>query len=132
MVTPFRINRGFEKCLALYPKQNWNPIFERLSKLNYFNPKVREFSRIFLNGAVPVELDGAGRLNIPNNLITYAGLGKDIVLVSAINKIEIWDKEAYNKLFESFSPEDFSSIAAQVMGGGTVPEMDGNPLAGLI
>src|SRR5690349_1027079 len=85
----FVINRGFEKCLSLYPVQSWEPIFLEVSKLNDFDPKVREFRRYFLNGATMMELDTAGRLLIPQNLKEHAGLGKDIVLVSAVNKIEI-------------------------------------------
>ena len=113
----FTVNRGLEKCLTLYPKQSWEPIFSRLATLNDFDPKVREFRRYFLNGATEVELDTAGRINLPNNLIAHAGLGKDIVLVSAINKIEIWDSNTYKQLFESFSPGSFSDLAAVVMGG---------------
>src|SRR5580692_10411785 len=85
---PFVINRGFEKCLTLYPKPTWDPIFERISRLNDFDPKVREFRRYFLNGATILETDTAGRLLLPRNLMDYAGLEKDIVLVSAVNKME--------------------------------------------
>src|SRR3984885_5205799 len=88
----FVINRGFEKCLTLYPIKIWEPIFARIGQLNDFDPKVREFRRYFLNGATMLELDSAGRLLIPQNLKEYAGLEKDIVLVSAVDKIEIWDK----------------------------------------
>src|SRR5580698_6053005 len=102
----FVINRGIETCLSLYPSQSWEPIFSEISKLNDFDPKVREFRRFFLNGAIQMELDSAGRLLIPKNLAEYAGLEKDIVLVSAINKIEIWDKNKYKEFFETFSPEN--------------------------
>jgi MraZ protein len=111
----FVINRGFEKCLTLYPIKSWDPIFTEISKLNDFDPKVREFRRYFLNGATTLELDSAGRLLIPPNLKQHAGLEKDIVLVAAVNKIEIWDKGKYNQFFESFSPEAFSELARQVM-----------------
>ena|ERR1700730_5054603 len=111
----FVINRGFEKCLSLYPMKSWEPIFEDISKLNDFDPKVREFRRYFLNGATLMDLDSAGRLLIPQNLKEHAGLEKDIVLVSAVNKIEIWDKTKYQQFFESFSPEAFSSLAYTVM-----------------
>lgn len=117
----FVISRGFEKCLTLYPIKNWEPIFSELSKLNDFDPKVREFRRYFLNGATTVELDSAGRLLVPPNLREHAGLdkdAKDIVLVAAMNKIEIWDKNKYQQFFESFSPESFSQLAEQVMTGG--------------
>ncbi|MEX1203427.1 MAG: division/cell wall cluster transcriptional repressor MraZ [Ferruginibacter sp.] len=111
----FVINRGFEKCLTLYPLQSWEPIFSQISQLNDFDPKVREFRRYFLNGAIEVELDSAGRFLLPKNLIGHASLEKDIVLVSAMNKIEIWDKEKYNQFFESFTPEAFSNLANEVM-----------------
>ena len=114
----FVINRGFEKCLGLYPMKSWEPIFEEISKLNDFDPKVRSFRRYFLNGATMMELDSASRLLIPQNLKDYAGLEKDIVLVTAVNKIEIWDKVKYQQFFESFSPETFSSLARQVMNRG--------------
>ena len=113
--TQFVICRGFEKCLTLYPKQYWDPIFTRISQLDDFDPEVRQFRRYFLNGATPVELDSAGRLLIPQNLKEYAGLEKDIVLAPATDKIEIWDKIKYKQFFESFSPESFSSLARQVM-----------------
>ncbi|GAB2678651.1 division/cell wall cluster transcriptional repressor MraZ [Flavihumibacter cheonanensis] len=115
---PFVINRGFEKCLTLYPQTSWEPIYAQISKLNDFDPKVREFRRFFMNGATEVEPDTAGRLLLPPNLKEYAGLSKDIVLVSAVDKIEIWDSATYKKFFESFSADSFSSLAQQVMGGG--------------
>jgi len=113
--TQFVLNRGFEKCLSLYPIQSWEPIFSEISKLNDFDPKVREFRRYFLNGATQVELDSAGRLLLPKNLSEHAGLEKDIVLVSAVNKIEIWDKSKYTQFFETFTPQAFSDLANEVM-----------------
>ena len=116
--TQFVVNRGFEKCLSLYPMKSWEPIFAKISQLNDFDPEVRQFRRYFLNGATMVELDTAGRLLIPQNLKEHAGLSKDIVLVAAVEKIEIWDKSKYQQFFESFSPEAFSSLAKQVMNPG--------------
>jgi MraZ protein len=113
--TRFVINRGFEKCLALYPVKNWEPLFADISSLNDFDPKVREFRRYFLNGATFVEPDSAGRLLVPPNLKAHADLDKDIVLVAAVNKIEIWDSNKYKQLFDSFSPDAFSNLAKEVM-----------------
>lgn len=114
----FVVNRGFEKCLTLYPMNEWQPIFEKISKLNDFDPKAREFRRYFLNGATILELDSAGRLLVPKNLMTHAGLDKELVLTAATNKIEIWDKIKYQEFFENFSPQGFSDLAQQVMAGG--------------
>ncbi|MBS1762322.1 MAG: division/cell wall cluster transcriptional repressor MraZ [Bacteroidetes bacterium] len=112
----FVINRGFESCLVLYPVSSWEPIFKQIKSLNEFDPKAREFRRYFLNGAQQLELDSAGRLLLPKNLTNHASIEKDIVLVSAVDKIEIWDKNKYQKFFDSFSPESFSRLASEVMG----------------
>ena|SRR5688572_10134780 len=113
----FVINRGFEKCLTLYPVKSWEPLFAEISQLNDFDPKVREFRRYFLNGATTVGPDSAGRILVPPNLKEHAGLVKDIVLVAAVNKIEIWDSNKYKQLFDSFTPDAFSTLAKDVMAG---------------
>ena len=84
----FVINRGFEKCLALYTLREWEPLFEKIKGLNEFDPKQREFRRAFLNGATFVEPDTAGRILLPPNLKAYAELGKDIIIASSGNKME--------------------------------------------
>lgn len=114
-VLSFVLNRGFEKCLTLYPMQSWKPLYETISQLNDFDPKVRAFRRYFLNGAIQIEPDNAGRILLPKPLMEYASLSKDIVLVAGINKIEIWDKAQYQQFFDSMSPDDFSILADQVM-----------------
>lgn len=111
----FVINRGFEKCLTLYPMTSWEPIVKQLSGLNQFDPKVREFRRQFLAGATEVELDTAGRMLLPPTLKEFAELGKDIILVGALDKIEIWDAPKYKKFFEEVSPDAFARLAAEVM-----------------
>ena len=111
----FVVNRGIEQCLSLYPIKSWEPIFSSISKLNDFDPKVRDFRRYFLNGATQVELDSAGRLLLPKTLMEYAGLDKEVILASAVDKIEIWDKSKYKQFFETFSRDSFSSLANEVM-----------------
>jgi MraZ protein len=112
----FVISRGFEKCLNLYPTKTWESITERMSKLNDFDPKVRQFKLLFLGGATEVELDSAGRVLLPPSLKEHAGLSKDIVLASNIDKINIWDAVKYKQFFEEFSSDAFSSLAQEVMG----------------
>ena len=113
----FVINRGFDKCLALYTVKEWEPLFARIKGLNEFDPKQREFRRAFLNGATYVEPDTAGRILLPPNLKLYAELEKDIVVTAAGNKMEIWDSKKYKQLFDSFSSDAFSDLGQQVMGG---------------
>src|SRR5919112_429820 len=111
----FVISRGIERCLTLYPMSSWEPIVQKMNSLNDFDPKVREFRRQFLGGATEVELDSAGRILLPPTLKEFAGLSKDIILVAALDKIEIWDALKYKKFFDEFSPEAFSILAKDVM-----------------
>lgn len=111
----FVINRGFEKCLTLYPIVNWRPIVAGINKLNEFEPKIRQFRRYFFNGITELELDTAGRLLIPPNLREHADIQKDIIVVGAINKIEIWDAKNYKEIFDSMTPSAFSELAKEVI-----------------
>jgi len=114
----FVINRGFEKCLALYPMGTWEPLFAKINGLNEFDPKQREFRRAFLNGATYVEPDTAGRILLPPSLKVYADLQKDIVLMATGDKIEIWDSNKYKQFFDSISSDALSDLGNQVLGGG--------------
>jgi len=111
----FILSRGFEKCLTLYPLKSWELIIAKISKLNDFDPKVRQFRRQFLGGATEIELDGAGRMLLPGTHREFAGLNKDIVLAAALDRFEIWDAAKYTQLFEDFSPDAFSNLAQEVM-----------------
>jgi MraZ protein len=110
------ISRGFEKCLLLYPLKSWEAIEEKIKKLNDFNPKVSQFRTLFVGGASYVDLDSAGRILLPASLKEYAGITKDIVLASDIDKVKIWDSGKYKKLFEDFSSDAFAKLASEVMG----------------
>ena len=91
----FIIKRDFENCLTIYPISTWNAISEKINRLNDFKPGVREFKRLFLNGATMVDLDSADRLLVPKPLQEYAGIKKDAVLAAQGNKLELWDKDTY-------------------------------------
>ena len=75
----FVLNRGFEKQLNLYPSNVWNDITADMSKLNLFDKDAREFYRMFHNGATEMFIDGQGRLLLPQRLVSYASLKKEIV-----------------------------------------------------
>lgn len=113
----FVVSRGFEQCLNLYPMDEWNILSEKINKLNDFNPKVRDFKRLFLNGANIVECDTAGRLLITKSLLEHAGITKDMVLTAQGNKMEIWDKATHKAHIQS-KMGDFSDLANEVLGGG--------------
>ncbi|MDT0646182.1 division/cell wall cluster transcriptional repressor MraZ [Zunongwangia sp. F260] len=105
----------FQPCLELYPMEQWDEMMQKINKLNRFKKKNNDFIRRFTAGVKTVEVDTNGRLLIPKDLIGFAGIGKEIVLSSAINIIEIWDKDKYENAIDAAS-DDFADLAEEVMG----------------
>ena len=105
----------FQPCLELYPMQEWNEVMLKVNSLNRFVKKNNDFIRRFTAGVRVIELDASGRLLIPKDLCQFAGIKKQIVLSSAINIIEIWDKDNYEKTIDD-AATDFASLAEEVMG----------------
>ena len=93
----------------------WNLMMEKINKLNKFVKKNNDFIRRFTAGVKAVEIDALGRLLIPKDLTSFAQISKDIVLSSAVNIIEIWDKNLYEKAIDD-SVLDFADLAEEVMG----------------
>ena len=111
----FVLNRGFEKCLTLYPKTVWDEIAARLSKLNRFKDRNRMFFRSFFLGAAPMETDSADRILIPKPLQDYANLESEAILIAMDDRIEIWSPKGYEAML-AIDPNDFADLANEVMG----------------
>jgi MraZ protein len=105
----------FQTCLELYPMEEWDLMMQKINKLNRFVKKNNDFIRRFTAGVKIVEIDALGRLLVPKDLMAFSGISKDVVFSSAVNIVEIWDKELYEK---SISGEDmdFADLAEEVMG----------------
>ena len=93
----------------------WNLMMAKINKLNRFVKKNNDFIRRFTAGVKTIEVDDLGRILIPRDLVQFAGISKDLVLSSAVNIVEIWDKEAYEKAIDD-SVMDFADLAEEVMG----------------
>ncbi|MGZ5243915.1 MAG: division/cell wall cluster transcriptional repressor MraZ [Bacteroidia bacterium] len=115
----FVINRGFEKCLVMYPFSEWEKISEEINKLNPYVQQNRDFIRYFFRGAIELSLDASSRLLLPKRLLDYAGISKDVVLFAHTNKVEIWSEELYNNIMDS-EPANFADLAEKVMGGSNI------------
>lgn len=105
----------FQPCLELYPMQEWESLMQNINKLNRFKKKNNDFIRRFTAGVKSVDLDVSGRLLIPKDLVGFAGITKEIVVTSAVNIIEIWDKDKYEKAIDD-AANDFADLAEDVMG----------------
>ena len=105
----------FQPCLELYPMQEWNKLMESVNKLNRFKKKNNDFIRRFTAGVKIIELDASGRLLIPKDLHSFAGISKEVVVASAGAIMEIWDKNKYEKAIDD-ATIDFADLAEEVMG----------------
>lgn len=107
----------FQECVEMYPMSEWNALMQKLNGLNRFKKNNNDFIRKFTAGVRQVEIDASGRLLIPKDLVSFAGITKDVVVASAINIVEIWDKNKYEAAISSF--DDFADLAEEVMGNDT-------------
>lgn len=105
----------FQPCLELYPMTKWKEIMQQMAKLNRFVRKNNDFIRRFTAGVRVLEMDGAGRLLVPKDLAAFAGISKELVLSSSIDRIEIWDEAKYEAVIDE-STDDFAALAEEVMG----------------
>ena len=94
------INRGIEKCLYVYPMEEWEKILQKLSTLSFTKKSNREFSRMFLSGAYKREIDAKGRINLDKNLIEYAGLKRECVIIGVGERLELWDKQEWERYYD--------------------------------
>jgi MraZ protein len=95
--------------------QEWNVMMQKINKLNRFVKKNNDFIRRFTAGVKVVEIDALGRLLVPKDLVGFASISKDVVFSSAVNIVEIWDKELYEKSING-EDVDFADLAEDVMG----------------
>ena len=109
----FIITRGLDGCLFVYSREEWAVMEEKISSMPL--SKRKNVQRFFFSNAAEIEADKQGRILIPAHLREYAGLEKDVMVIGAVNRAEIWDKERWNKLNDSFS-EDMLTEAMDELG----------------
>ena len=93
----FVITRGFDRCLTLYPIQEWNVVEQQLASLSSIRNRNREFVRSIVRYAYYVQYDRQGRIIIPDNLKLYASIEKEVSIIGMITKIELWSPEKIKK-----------------------------------
>jgi MraZ protein len=111
----FIITRGTEKCIDIYPLDSWKELYEKkLKRLNTFEPNEARFLRMLLQEASEDSFDTQSRISIPKSLIEYAGIKKEVLILGAMEKIEVWDPETYEAYINE-SPKSYEEIAKEVM-----------------
>ena len=104
------ITRGLDGCLFGYNEKTWESIMQKLSALPYTKSDVRKYTRFMTSGAITLEFDKQGRVNIPTYLNQYASLEKEVVIIGVIDRIEIWSKDKWEE-FMNNNIESLSDIS---------------------
>ena len=99
-----------ETCLLLYPSAEWQIIEDKLQSLPSFNPNARRIQRLLIGHATDMEIDGSGRVLLPQLLRDYACLDKKIVMIGQGNKFEMWDEELWQQRGEHWLAAEASLI----------------------
>jgi MraZ protein len=108
----FVLTKGLDGCLYAYTMEEWSILEEKLKKLPLTNKDARAFVRFFFSGANEIDIDKQGRALIPQNLLEYAGIVKDIVSIGVSTRIEIWNSEKWDEY--NNSNIDFDGIAEKM------------------
>lgn len=104
------VTRGLDNCLFLYPKKQWAIEAQKIASMPISQANARAFSRHMLAGAMDVDFDNQGRITLPEYLRKFAGLKKDTIVAGLYDKLEIWDKKAWEK-YKAKTEKDSNMIA---------------------
>ena len=106
----FVVTKGLDGCLFVFSKKEWEVFETKLKALPISNKNARDFTRFFLAGAIECEIDKQGRFLIAGNLREFALLEKDVIIIGVTTRLEIWNKEKWQKYAsdENISAEEIA------------------------
>lgn len=108
------MTQGTSKCIDVYPYDYWLTIEKKLLELNTFDPADMKFIRMISQKATEDVLDSQARILIPQYLLDYAGIDKEVLILGVLKKIELWNPSVYEDYINS-TEETYEQIAAKVM-----------------
>lgn len=108
----FVLTKGLDGCLYLYTMDEWKSLEKKLRQLPLTSKDARAFVRFFFSGANEINIDKQGRALIPQNLLEYGQINKEIVSIGVMTRIEIWSKEKWEEY--NASDMDFDEIAEKM------------------
>ncbi len=107
------VTRGLDRCLFLYPAEEWKVLAGKLARLPISQAHTRAFARLMLAGAMDVDIDGQGRILVPDYLRKYARLSRQAVIAGLYNRLEIWDEAAWTT-YKAGTERESVKIAEQL------------------
>ena len=112
----FIMTKGTATCIDIYPLDQWQKFEERLLQLDPFKPEEAKFIRMISQFAADDTMDSQSRILLPQSLIEYAKIEKEVLILGALKKIEVWNPKLYDEYINQ-SGETYEQIAAKVMSG---------------
>jgi MraZ protein len=109
----FVVTRGLERCLYLYPQDEWGKLEQFVRSLSFLDAKHRFFSRTLFQWAEDMEPDGQSRIMIPQELLTYAGIEREAIILGVLDRIEIWSPVILEE-YQKSQADTYESVAGQV------------------
>jgi MraZ protein len=107
--------RGFDGCLTAYSRDGWGRLVaSQTARLDLLSREGRQLERFLFGGAVELELDRQGRVPVPAPLLRHAGLERDIVIAGVNDRLEIWNREAWERAFQEFAEGSIEHVAERV------------------
>lgn len=110
------VTRGQEKCLYVFSAAEFAELHEKIRQAPVTSKSARDFLRVFLSGASDETPDSQNRITVPMALREYAGLSKDLTVIGAGNRVEIWDTSAWDSYLAQHE-ESFSNTTEEVIPG---------------
>jgi MraZ protein len=110
------ITRGQDRCLFVWSRGDFEALTERVRQAPFTNKASRDFLRVLFSGASDEIPDKQGRITIPPVLREYARLRRDCVVIGAMDRVEVWDSEAWAS-YSAEHEESFASMSEEVIDG---------------
>jgi MraZ protein len=114
LTTGLVMTKGQERCVVIWPNEQFDEYAESLRQRSQNNEKVRAYTRVFFSSAFDDSADKQGRITIPAPLREWAGLDRDLVVVGADTRIEVWATVAWSQYLEAQEP-GFAALDEDVL-----------------
>jgi MraZ protein len=114
LTTGLVMTKGQERCVVIWPNEQFDEYAESLRQRSQNNEKVRAYTRVFFSSAFDDSADKQGRITIPAPLREWAGLDRELVVVGADNRIEVWATVAWSQYLEAQEP-GFAALDEDVL-----------------
>lgn len=110
----FFLTRGLDRCLFVFPEEEWKAQERRFRDMPFTREESRKFNRLYFSGACEILCDKQGRILIPEYLKDYGDIKQNVVIIGVSDRIEIWAKEKWDEFFKG-NLGSFESLADKLI-----------------